>query len=143
MIRRRTRCIPSADAGAVAETGFSVSVVRLADGGHVLESTVEDYLRTRVESYGGRCDKVVDLTRIGCPDREVQWPGVGVDKVELKKPKKKPESHQTRYHEYLAKCNVPVYLLDTKEKVDAYIEHRGMKPHLHCAWLFSVPCDPK
>jgi hypothetical protein len=107
----------------------------------VKESTVEEYLRVEVQKAGGRCEKVVDLTRIGCPDREVQWPQpllcAGIDKVELKKPGKEPEPHQVRYHEYLASCGVPVYVIDTKAKVDAYIAARldGIAP----LWLFSVP----
>lgn len=107
----------------------------------VLEATVEQYLVDQLAPYGARCDKVVDLSRIGGPDREVQWPGVGLDKVELKKPKGKPEAHQTRYHEHLARCGVPVYLLDTKKKIDEYIQARLL--HIHAYYLFSVPCNPK
>lgn len=93
----------------------------------MLESTVEEHLCTQVAKHGGRCDKVIDLTRIGGPDREAQWPlrlGGGLDKIELKKPGEKPKAHQTRYHEYLASCGVPVYLIDTKEKVHLYVTAR-------------------
>lgn len=112
----------------------------------MLESNVEEYLRTEVEQAGGRCEKTVDLTRIGAPDREVQWPArmngslwIGLDKVELKKPGEQPKRHQTRYHEFLARCGVPVYLLDTKEKVDRYIAARVSGEHDRK--LFSVPVE--
>ncbi len=109
----------------------------------MLEDVIEDYLRMRVESYGGRCEKVIDKSRRGCPDREVQWPTNhsdkhgGIDKVELKKPNGKPESHQTRYHVFLADCRVPVYVLDTKDKVDFYINCRIAA--VHAPMLFSIP----
>jgi hypothetical protein len=106
----------------------------------MLESTIEEYLRQRVLSCGGACQKVIDKSRRGHPDREVQWPYplkcMGLDKVELKKPNEPPEDHQTRYLEDLAKCGVPVYLIDTKAKVDEYIKARiaGEEPY----WLRSV-----
>lgn len=106
----------------------------------MLESSLEDYFRMAVLRTGrGRADKTVDLTRIGAPDREVQWHGMGLDKVELKQLGKKPEPHQTRYHQYLATCCVPVYLIDSKEKVDLYIAARSAGKHYPP--LFSVPCD--
>lgn len=109
----------------------------------MLESSVEDYLRQEVEKAGGRAEKTVDLTRIGCPDREVQWPlpllCAGVDKVELKRPVGgRVSTPQRRYHQYLATCGVPVYLLDTRHKVDVYVRAR-VAGH-HCLALFSVPC---
>jgi hypothetical protein len=110
----------------------------------VKEHTVEEYLRTEVIKRGGRCDKVVNLTRRGQPDREVQWPvrfwgdPIGIDKIELKRPKGVPEGHQERLHEFLASCGVPVYLLDTVEKVDRYIAARYVDGD-HARELFSVP----
>jgi hypothetical protein len=113
----------------------------------MLEESVEEHLRLGMVAAGGRCEKVVDLSRVGHPDRECQWPGrpvldgwwVGaIDKVELKRPGGDPESHQSRYHRFYARCNVPVYLLDTKEKVDRYLAAR--KQGRHVPELFSVPC---
>lgn len=112
----------------------------------MLESTVEDYLREQVEAHGGRCEKVIDQSRRGHPDREIQWPSRSVldgywlgalDKAELKKPDGEPEAHQTRYHTFLARCSVPVYLLDTKHKVDVYIAARSAGRRAR--ELFSVP----
>lgn len=103
----------------------------------MLEDSIETYLREQVEKYGGRCDKCVNLTRRGWPDRTVQWPSLGLDLVELKKPDGVPESHQTRIHEFLATCGTPVYLIDTKDKVDHYIISRTHGRHARS--LFSVP----
>lgn len=119
----------------------------------MLESSVEEYLRLAVIAEGARCDKVVNLTRIGAPDREIQWPGRslsagfwvgGIDKAELKKPKGetrggKCSSAQGRYHQFLALCGIPVYLIDTKEKVDAYILARRNGLHLRALWSVPVP----
>lgn len=105
----------------------------------MLESGVEEYFRLAVIAAGGRCEKVVDLTRNGHPDREVQWPDprAGIDKVELKRPDGQPESHQTRYHQFYARCGIPVYVIDTKEKANRYIFMRRHFVHAH--ELFSVP----
>lgn len=108
----------------------------------MLEDTLEVYLRVQTEKHGGRCDKCVNMSRIGWPDRTVQWPWLGVDLVELKKPKGETaggrvRSSQTRVHEFLATCWTPVYLLDSKEKIDQYI--RARTSGFHASELFSVP----
>jgi hypothetical protein len=102
----------------------------------VLEEVIERYLSTEVAKVGARSDKCVNMTRIGWPDRTVQWPGLGIDLVELKKPGEKPEAHQVRVHEFLASCGEPVYVIDTKEKVDLYVATR--LAGLHCLRMFSV-----
>jgi hypothetical protein len=108
----------------------------------VLEQSVEDYLVEMVEARGGFCPKTVWLGRKGCPDREVYWPGGRIDKVELKRPKGgKYEPGQERAHKQLAKLGTPVYLLNTKEKVDQYANWRGGSQHYHAPWLWSVPLD--
>lgn len=102
----------------------------------MLEEVIERYLFDETAKVGARSEKCVNLSRIGWPDRTVQWPGIGVDLVELKKPGEKPEAHQTRVHEFLATCHTPVYVLDTKEKVDIYMQAR--MDGEHCFELFSV-----
>lgn len=108
----------------------------------MLEQSVEDYLREQVEMHGGRCEKLVDLSRIGGPDREVQWPKplrcAGIDKVETKRPGGEPRKTQVRYHEFYARCGVPVYVLDTKGKVDVYIRCRLMGEHIPLYWSIQV-----
>lgn len=112
----------------------------------MIEAVIEQYLVDTLKPWGARCDKVVDLSRVGGPDREVQWglsflpptgEPLGADKVELKRPNGEPRKTQVRYHEYLALCGTPVYLIDTKERVDMYIAARLRGEHL--PQLFSVP----
>lgn len=102
------------------------------------ESTVEDYLVEQVEKHGAFCPKSVWLGRRGCPDREVVWPWGEIDKVETKRPKGgRYEAGQERAHKEYAKRGIPVYLLDTKEAVDEYVDarRRCKRPQ----GLFSVP----
>jgi hypothetical protein len=102
------------------------------------ESTVEDYLVEQVEARGGFCPKTVWLGRKGCPDREVVWPWGDIDKVETKRPKGgRYEAGQKQAHKEYAERGVPVYLLNTKEKVDVYVQARSVCVHLDA--LFSVP----
>jgi len=91
----------------------------------VKEQSVEDYLVERVEAVGGFAPKTVWLGRRGCPDREVYWPWGDIDKVELKRPVDgRYEPGQEQAHKQLARLYVPVYLLDTKGKVDIYLRER-------------------
>lgn len=102
------------------------------------EQTVEDYLVKQVEARGGFCPKTVWLGRRGCPDREVTWPWGEIDKVETKRPVGgRYEPGQERAHKEYAKRGVPVYLLNTKEKVDRYVRNRMMR--IKPQDLFSVP----
>jgi hypothetical protein len=105
------------------------------------EIVIEDYLVEQVELRGGFCPKTVWVGRVGCPDREVFWPWAEIDKVETKRPDGgQYEPGQERAHLRLAKLGTPVYLLNTKEKVDRYVAARGRLEHVH--ELFSVPCSP-
>lgn len=108
------------------------------------EITVEEYLVEQVEARGGFCPKTVWLGRKGCPDREVFWPGGEIDKVEMKRPEGgRYEPGQEQAHKALAKFGVPVYLLNTKEKVDFYVRERTtdkMTPDIiGLMRLYSVP----
>lgn len=108
------------------------------------EIKVEEYLVEQVEKRGGFCPKTVWLGRRGCPDREVVWPGGEIDKVETKRPEGgRYEPGQKQAHKEYAKRGVPVYLLDTKEKVDFYVRERTttkMTPNtIGLMDLYSVP----
>jgi hypothetical protein len=102
------------------------------------ESTVEDYLREQVERQSGLCEKHVSPGQRGVPDRLVTWYWGEMDFVETKSPGKGAEDHQTRDHKRRAARRVPVYLIDTRDKVDEYIRARvvGRRAPEH---LFSVP----
>lgn len=87
----------------------------------MLESKVENHLVDRVKEYGGEVRKVKWIGRVGAPDRVVFL--FGVHFVELKAPGKKPEAHQTREHIRMRKNGASVYVLDTIEAVDLFIEN--------------------
>lgn len=102
------------------------------------EVSVEDHLVRLVEAAGGLCPKTVWIARKGCPDREVYWPWGEIDKVELKRPiGGRYEPGQEQAHKLLARLNTPVYLLDTKAKVDVYVLTRTRREH--APDLYSVP----
>jgi len=95
------------------------------------ESQVEAYLVERVEATGGFIRKLVYVGRRSCPDRLVGWPRNPERKytqparhvlVETKRPKGKARADQEREHERLRAIGFRVEVLDTIEKVDAFIE---------------------
>ncbi len=102
------------------------------------EDTVEEHLRKETMKLGAMCLKLKDAGRRGHPDREIVWPWGAIDKVELKRPVGgRYEAGQEQYHKDLAKRGVPVYLLNTKDKVSIYITARLERDHV--LELFSVP----
>lgn len=90
------------------------------------ELTVENYLVRKVQKAGGDVRKVAWLGRRHAPDRAVLWPRQGLhDLVEMKAPGKKPPAGQLREHERLWRAGFSVLVLDTHEKIDAYIRRRA------------------
>lgn len=104
------------------------------------EEKVEDHLRKLVEEAGGICEKHTAPGRIGVPDRLVTWPWGEMDLVETKAPTKKARTTQITDHKERAKRGVPVYLLDTNEKVRGYVFMRSVC-RKHAPDLFSVDLD--
>jgi hypothetical protein len=73
------------------------------------------------------------------PDDLVTWPWGEMDLVETKSPDGDgAEPHQVRDHKRRAARRVPVYLIDTKDKVDDYVVARVIGRY-HPEHLFSVP----
>lgn len=89
------------------------------------ESTIERYLCGQVRAILKGVAK--KLTTRNDPDRMVLLPGRHIHFIELKAPGKKARSGQVREHERLWKLGFPVVILDTKEKVDRWIEQRREK----------------
>lgn len=90
------------------------------------ESEIEAYLVRRVKETGGYTRKVKWLDRNGGPDRLCWWRGYCLPNaafVETKAPKKgvNPLSPQGREIALLKETGWPVYVLNTKERVDAFI----------------------
>ena len=86
------------------------------------ENTVEGYLRKKVRAVGGKCYKFVCPGHIGAPDRICIFPGGRVYFVETKAPGGKPRPAQLAFHRELAALGVAVRVIDTREKVRAFIE---------------------
>lgn len=87
------------------------------------ESNIEKYLRELVEARGGLCEKHVSPGRRGVPDRLITWAGT-MDLVELKAPGKKPRTEQERDHVMRRRRGILVWVLDSKEAVEAYVNER-------------------
>src|SRR5580700_2645874 len=86
------------------------------------EIEIENYLRDRIESCAGLCMKFIDPGQRGAPDRLVVLPGQPTFYVELKRPKQgKLSAHQERYHQRLRERGQGVWVLWSKEDVDAFI----------------------
>ena len=88
----------------------------------IRERDVEAYLVKRVEAFGGTCEKFTSPARRSVPDRLVCWPEPSVCFVECKAPGEKPTPMQARDHERRRKMGFRVYVVDTKEAVDEFIQ---------------------
>lgn len=86
------------------------------------ERNVEAYFKKRVAETGGLERKVQWIGRRGAPDRFAAWPAGKNGFVELKAPDEQPRPEQLREHLRLQLCGVRVDVIDTCEKVDAYVE---------------------
>lgn len=104
------------------------------------ETPIENYLREQVETYGGMIEKHTSPGRVGVPDDLVTWHRE-MDLVETKAKDGVPKAHQLRDHKRRAVYSVPVYLLDTKGKIDIYVRLRSRGDPARS--LHSVPvCSP-
>ena len=82
------------------------------------ESQIEDYLYKQTLAFGGVIRKVQWVGRRGAPDRVVMLPGGKLLWIELKAPGKKPEPHQVREHERMARVGQIVQIIDSMEAVN-------------------------
>ncbi len=86
------------------------------------ESTVEDYLKTRVKELRGETRKVKWLDRNGAPDRLVWIPKWKFPRLaEMKRPDKDLEAHQDREHVRLRRMGFVCAKLNTLEDVDRFL----------------------
>ena len=84
------------------------------------EKRVESLLTRRVKELGGWAIKIAPIIS-GLPDRLILLPGGRVFFVELKAPKKRVAAHQVVVHRKLESLGFPVTVLDTLEKVEAWV----------------------
>ncbi len=88
----------------------------------IRERDIEKYLRDQVKKIGGIAYKFESPGNAGVPDRMVLLPGSRVHFVELKAPGKKPTPLQLAQHRKINKVGHSVLVIDSKEKVDRFIE---------------------
>lgn len=88
----------------------------------VLERVVEKHLVERVEALNGLCLKFISPGQRGAPDRLVVLPGFPTYYVELKRPRTgKLSELQKRFHDRLRDRGQGVWVLWSKEDVDAFL----------------------
>lgn len=85
-----------------------------------IENDIEKYMIRQVKKTGGLCYKWVSPGTRGVPDRIVIYQR-NIFFVELKRPGERPRKDQLKIIEKINDQRVPVLVIDTKEKVDAFI----------------------
>lgn len=91
-------------------------------GSEMREKDIETYLREEVKKLNGRAYKWESPGNAGVPDRVVFLPNGQVYFVELKAPGKKPTALQLAQHRKLTQLGQHVYVLDSKESVNEFIQ---------------------
>lgn len=85
------------------------------------ETQVEQHLCKQVKLLGGECEKFKSPGKKNVPDRIALWPGAKIDFIETKRPGKDANEAQARDHKRRRAMGFRVFVIDTIEKVDAYI----------------------
>jgi hypothetical protein len=88
----------------------------------VREKDIETYLRNEVKKAGGKAYKFESPGNDGVPDRIVIFPGNRIYFVELKAPGKKLRPLQQKRINELHKLGCNASMLDSKERVDIFLE---------------------
>lgn len=86
------------------------------------ERDIETYLRNEIKKIGGKAYKWESPGNAGVPDRIIFLPNGQVHLVELKAPGKKPTALQLAQHRKLSQLGQQVYVLDSKEAVNGFIQ---------------------
>ena len=86
------------------------------------EKDVEAHLRNEIKKIGGKAYKWESPGNAGVPDRIIFLPNGRVHLVELKAPGKKPTALQLAQHRKLTQLGQQVYVLDSKEAVNDFIQ---------------------
>lgn len=92
----------------------------------MLEKQLEHYFMRVMEMKNCLCWKFVSPGMAGVPDRIVIPPWGRVIFVELKAPGKKPRKLQKVRRKQLEAQNVDVWTIDSKEKVDKFVQYYGL-----------------
>lgn len=86
------------------------------------EGKVEKHLRDAAKARGYLCFKFASCGTNGVPDRIVIGNGRTVF-VELKAPGETPRPNQLAMHRLMRKAGAEVWVIDTTEGVDAFLEN--------------------
>ena len=86
------------------------------------EKDIESYLVAEVKKLKGKSYKWVSPGTVGVPDRLVFLPGGISFIIELKRPGEKTRPNQDRQISILKGLGQIVDVLDTKEKIDKYLD---------------------
>lgn len=84
------------------------------------ENQIEKYLHDRVKELGGDYRRLSWIGRNNANDDFVLLPGRHM-LVECKRPKKTATAAQAREHDRLRKAGLEVYVVSTKEEIDAIL----------------------
>lgn len=87
----------------------------------MIEKNVEGELVKQIKNLGGICWKFTVPSTSGVPDRIILYHGKAYF-VETKAPGKKPRPLQRKIHRVMAQQGFPVAIIDTIEKVTAFID---------------------
>lgn len=93
----------------------------IAHHAEVSEKAIERYLVEEVEKRGGLCLKYDNPNAVGYPDRLVILPGYPLVWAEVKSKGKKPRAIQEVRHASLRNIGQKVFVIDSKEGVNALI----------------------
>lgn len=92
----------------------------------VIERDIEQYLKRKVESLGGKCLKFPTSYETGIPDRIIILPGGAIAFVELKRPK---GGRLSKIQEYqiasLRALGCKVFVTKNKDEVDSALKELG------------------
>lgn len=88
----------------------------------ILEKTIEAYLRNQVKKRGGIAFKFVSQGYNGVPDRLIVMPGGSMYFVEVKNERGRLSPLQLQCHKMLEALGVHVFVVWSKEDVDALME---------------------
>lgn len=94
----------------------------IAQHAEVSEKMIEHYLICEVALRKGLALKYYNPNSVGFPDRLVILPGRPLVWVELKSKGKKPRKIQRVKHDMLKALGQKIYVVDSKEGVDAMLE---------------------
>ncbi|SNV67147.1 VRR-NUC domain-containing protein [Clostridium cochlearium] len=88
----------------------------------ILESKIEARLKREVEDLGGLALKFTSPGMAGVPDRLVLLPKGKIYFVELKAPGKNLRPLQLKRKEQLESLSFKVYVIDSYEKIDVFLQ---------------------